>query len=561
MEFLGNLLGTIGALLFVFIGIGFCIFSHELGHFLAAKWRGLHIDAFSLGFRAFWRKKINGVEYRLGWLPFGGYVELPQVDATDAVPKAADGTELPRAKPLDRIITAFAGPLFNILSGLLLGCVVWFVGMPQDTPKMREITVLTIDEEGPEYKAGLRADDKIVRINGETFFNTWAEFVSRILFSIGEVEFDVVRGDQTLQVRFVPQENPRAPGNLRAEKIAYPFFTPLIPIEMIPEPGSPAAEAGVRPGDWLVAINDTPITDFAEYQSELDFAGNKPITLTIRRGSETLKLTATPKPIPDLGPEFTRYLVGVVFDREAPGVVAEVVPGTPAQAAGLLPGDRLVAVNGKTLQDSLQVFNAIQERKDTPFKLTYQRNGEDHTVEIAARKIVPHTLGVDITLRNHPTPIQQFVSTLDMSYKSLRGILVRLGNQFGLTEQTSSLKPSHMSGPLGMGLVLFNSVRQSSWISGIYFVVVISFALAIFNLFPLPVLDGGHILFGLIEIVIRRPLPTVVIKALTSIFITLLIGLMLYVTFTDTKRIYRNFVPQTELENSADGSTAETQQP
>ena len=120
LDFLMNVL----SLLFAFIAIGFCIFSHELGHFLAGKWRGLHIDAFSLGFKAFWKKKINGVEYRLGWLPFGGYVELPQVDAPDVVPKAADGTELPRAKPLDRLITAAAGPLFNIISGLLIGCIV-----------------------------------------------------------------------------------------------------------------------------------------------------------------------------------------------------------------------------------------------------------------------------------------------------------------------------------------------------------------------------------------------------------------------------------------------------
>ncbi|UKI30688.1 MAG: site-2 protease family protein [Lentisphaeria bacterium] len=136
-----------------------------------------------------------------------------------------------------------------------------------------------------------------------------------------------------------------------------------------------------------------------------------------------------------------------------------------------------------------------------------------HTVTLAARLISPHTIGVTISLLDHPTPIQQFVSTIDMSYKSLRGILVRLGNRLGLTEQTSTLKPSHMSGPLGMGLVLFNSVRSASLISGIYFVVVISFALAIFNLFPLPVLDGGHILFGLIEIVFRRPLPVVVVKS------------------------------------------------
>ena len=98
MEQLMDILLSIGALFFVFIAIGFCIFSHELGHFLAAKWRGMHIDAFSLGFRPFWRKKINGVEYRLGWLPFGGYVELPQVEG---VPLVADMSSMILSKPVD----------------------------------------------------------------------------------------------------------------------------------------------------------------------------------------------------------------------------------------------------------------------------------------------------------------------------------------------------------------------------------------------------------------------------------------------------------------------------
>ena len=159
METLLNILSIIGSLVFVFVAIGLCIFSHELGHFLAGKWRGLHIDAFSLGFKPFWRKKINGVEYRLGYLPFGGYVELPQIDATDEVPKSADGKELPRAKAIDRVITAVAGPLFNILFGLLAGTLIYFVGMPSDTAKMREMTVNHVDEKGPEYAAGLRKGD------------------------------------------------------------------------------------------------------------------------------------------------------------------------------------------------------------------------------------------------------------------------------------------------------------------------------------------------------------------------------------------------------------------
>lgn len=562
MEQFSNILLNIGSLLFAFIAIGFCIFSHELGHFLAAKWRGLHIDAFSLGFRAFWKKKINGVEYRLGWLPFGGYVELPQVDATDAIPKAADGTELQRAKPLDRMITAIAGPLFNILSGLLIACFVWWVGMPQDSPKMREITVLHVDEAGPEFAAGLRPDDVIVKVNGEPFFATWSQFVSKILFSIGKVELEIIRDGKPVKITYTPKENPNAPGSLRDEKIAWPYFTPMIPLEVFPEKGSPAAKAGVKAGDYLIAMNGIALLDYSEFQGGLDQAGATPVELTLRNAKgETRKVTVTPEPIPNLPPEFTRYLTGTMLGtkKNEPGIyLIDILPNSAALAAGLKIGDKLVSINGKKI-DAPQVFiQTLQELKDTPFELKIQRGGKEELFRFAARKISPHSIGVDITLRDHPTPIQQFVSTLDMSYKSLRGILIYAGNKFGLTEQTSSLKPTHMSGPLGMGMVLFNSVRHSSLISGIYFVVIISFALAIFNLFPLPVLDGGHVTFALIEMVIRRPVPTIIIKSLSTVFVVLLIGLMVFVTFSDGRRLYRGWFPQADTPTSIQTSPENT---
>ena len=543
-----DILLSIGALVFVFVAIGFCIFSHELGHFLAAKWRGMHIDAFSLGFRPFWRKKINGVEYRLGWLPFGGYVELPQVDATDAMPKAADGTELPRARAIDRILTAVAGPLFNILSGLLIACFVWWIGMPQDSPKMREITVLSVDPAGPEYAAGLRPEDKIIKINGEPFFSTWAQFVSKILFSIGKVELEVIRDGKPVTISYTPVDNPNAPGRLRSEKIAWPFFRPLIPLELVPEKDSPAEKAGIRPGDYVVAIDGMPIIDFDEFLFAINLAGDHPIKMTLRRGGENVDVTVRPEPVtPSPGPEFSRYMTGIFMqpgDEKGGVVIAGVMPYSAALAAGLKAGDRLLAVDGRKIASPAEFSETISRLKGTPFQLTWERDGKEQTATLAARLITPHTIGVTISLLDHPTPIQQFVSTLDMSYKSLRGILVRLGNRLGLTEQTSTLKPSHMSGPLGMGLVLFNSVKSASLISGIYFVVVISFALAIFNLFPLPVLDGGHILFGFVEIIFRRPLPVVVVKVLSTIFVTLLISLMLYVTFFDGKRIYHSIFPE-----------------
>ncbi len=536
MDVLVDWLLKAAAFLFVFFALGFCIFVHELGHFLAGRWRGLHIDAFSLGFKPFWRKKINGVEYRLGYLPFGGYVELPQVDATSEIPKAADGTELPRAKPLDRIITAAAGPIFNILGGLLLGCIVWAVGIPKDTPDMREITVHTVDERGPEYAAGLRAGDKIVKLNGKSFNCTWSEFNKELLFAVGEVELEVLRGGTPMTIRYTPKANPNAPAGLAREGIGWPYFVPLIPLELTPLPGSPAAQAGLRKGDVLLLLNGEAMPDFLTFAEKLPQTEATPVVLTVRRGTETLNLTVIPAPS---GP--ARPMVGVVWGGTQP-VIGQLIAGLPAEKAGLLPKDRFLAVNGNKVQTAADFSAAVAKLGTTPFELTYERNGETRKITLAARAITQHSIGVTLKLVGHPNPWQQFVSTLDMSYRSLRGILVGLGNKVGVTEQTSTLKPSHMSGPLGIGDVLYTSARTSPSYA-LYFMVILSFALAIFNLLPLPVLDGGHIVFGLYEMAVGKPMPTLVIKSLSTVFIVLLIGLMVFVTFSDGRRIVYRFLP------------------
>ncbi len=541
----------LGSVLFVFIAIGFCIFIHEFGHFVAAKMRGLHVDAFALGFRPFWRKKYKGVEYRLGYLPFGGYCEIPQVDATAEIPKSADGTELPRAKPLDRIITALFGPLFNIISGLLLACIIWIHGMPQDSPRMREIQVLEVEAESPEYLAGLRPGDRIVKINGESFFDTWSEFVKRILFTIGEVKLTVERDGKLLQISYLPQVNPNAPGALKTERMAWPFFRPLIPIEMMPRPGSPAAKAGITPGDYLISVNGEPVTDLVDFQLALNQTLGKPVKLTLRRGDQTVDVELSAIPVPGTPEESCVYQAGFTFNpMEKELKVLAVNPDYPAAKAGILVGDVITDVSGEAIDNPLKFSEILQKFKSEPVELTIRRDGKTEKLTLSAVKVIPLTIGVDFAIYDHPNPFQQFLSTIELSYKSLRGILVSAANRLHLTSQQSTINSSHMSGPLGMGLVLFNMV-QSSFILAVYFVVVISFALAIFNLLPFPVLDGGHILFGVIEIIIRGPVPQVIIKYLSAVFVALLISLMLYVTFFDGRRIYFQFFPEKPAETTA----------
>ena len=126
---------------YIFIGLevvllfNLLIAVHELGHFLAAKWRGLKIERFAIWFgKPIWKKKINGVEYALGCIPFGGYVALPQMATMEAIEGKSEtpAEELPNVSPLDKIIVAFAGPLFSFLLAIVFAVVVWGVGKPSN---------------------------------------------------------------------------------------------------------------------------------------------------------------------------------------------------------------------------------------------------------------------------------------------------------------------------------------------------------------------------------------------------------------------------------------------
>src|SRR5689334_6827932 len=136
------------------------IFVHELGHFLAARWRGLKIDRFAIWFgKPIWKKKINGVEYALGTIPAGGYVALPQMATMEIIEGKGEnsGQPLPPISALDKIIVAFAGPLFSFLLAFAFAVIVWRVGKPeQNLPDSTMSTMIGwVDPDGPAAKAGL----------------------------------------------------------------------------------------------------------------------------------------------------------------------------------------------------------------------------------------------------------------------------------------------------------------------------------------------------------------------------------------------------------------------
>lgn len=546
MEMFWEILRIVGAVVFAIFFLGMCVFVHELGHFLVAKWRGLHIIAFSLGFKKAWGKKINGVDYRIGWIPAGGYVDLPQIDTTD-VAKDEDGNELPPAKPLDRLLTAAAGPVFNILFGLLLGCVVWYFGMPAETPRYESMVVESLIVDSPEYRAGLRPGDEIVKFNGENFNYTWNDLKKEIMLAIGEVTLTVNRNGETLEITYQPTPNPYVAPELRRENIAIPFFEPKVPLAVRPMEDSPAERAGIINGDELVSVNGIELKDFSQLAFFVAEHGANELTLAVKRGKEIKNFTLVPEKMAlnPSAPDGEWNSGFLIYDNpEDKSVkVGFVVAGSPADKAGITDGDTIVEIDGQPVSGAVGLFEKIAGAGGVEHQLKIKRGEETFDVTVTPVKLGVYGVGVQLGMLEYPSPFKQFAYVWEMSFRSLRNISISLANKLNLTEQQSTVSARNLSGPLGIVSMMYKTAHYSL-ITGIYFVVFVSFALAIFNLLPLPVLDGGHIFFAAIELIFRHPVPKWLVKNLSLIFIVLLFSAMALLTMLDVMRL----VPPEEVE-------------
>src|SRR3954465_5778048 len=155
-------------LLEVLILFNLMIIVHELGHFLAVRWRGLVIEKFGIWFgKSLWKKTINGVEYSLGSIPAGGFVALPQLAPMEVMEGKVETPreQLPPISALDKIIVAFAGPLFSLLLALFFASVVWMIGRPVGETETKTIVGYVL-KDSPAEKAGLKPGDKIISVDG-----------------------------------------------------------------------------------------------------------------------------------------------------------------------------------------------------------------------------------------------------------------------------------------------------------------------------------------------------------------------------------------------------------
>src|SRR5947209_4609526 len=223
-------------LLEVLLLFNLLIFVHELGHFLAARWRGLKIDRFAVWFgKPIWQKEINGVTYCLGSIPAGGYVALPQMATMEAIEGKADSKadQLPPISALDKIIVAFAGPLFSLLLALVFASIVWAIGRPVNETETTR-TIGYVYKSSPAEAAGLHPGDIITKI-GDKPVRRWGgigdSVMWRIVSSEGEVlPVTVLRDGKEITLNTKPRVEKTEPWERKGLRQLQmePLQTPLV---------------------------------------------------------------------------------------------------------------------------------------------------------------------------------------------------------------------------------------------------------------------------------------------------------------------------------------------
>jgi len=436
------------------LALNLLIFVHELGHFLAARWRGMKVARFAIWFgKPIWCKKINGVEYALGWIPAGGYVSLPQMATMEAIEGKTEekSEQLPNVSPWDKIIVALAGPLFSFLLAVLFAVVVWQVGKPvsvgDDVPVLGWVT-----PDGPAWKAGLRPGDRIIAVNGEPVNHFGPPSQESIVWRV------ITSGGTNISITFTREDKPMDP-------------VTLVPFK--------------RETKW--------------YER--------------------------------------RALREISVEPTSEARVGAVITNSPADRAGLKPGDIVQAVDGQKIYSIRAVeYIARQMTNDgaRPAIFTVQRGAGEVQVSMLAQRPdsptnAPMMFGIawmDSTNRAlaKPTPWQQIVDSGKQIFATIGAVI----------SKHTDIGAQQLGGAV-MIIRVYSNFFQSDdgWRWVLWFSVVLNVNLALLNMLPLPVLDGGHILLSLIEIIRRRAVSPRLLNYIQSGFALLLISFMLWIAFYD----------------------------
>jgi regulator of sigma E protease len=540
------------------IMVGVLVVVHELGHFLVAKAFGIGAPTFSLGigpavFRLFrWR----GTDFVISALPVGGYVKLAGADAfgdEDADNQVDPSLDFMRRPVWQRLLVMLAGPGMNLLLPFVLFTAVLMFGEPQP-----DNSVGTVLPGSPAAALGLRPLDRIVAAASEPV-DTWTDLVTVLDDHVGEpVTLTIARGDREFEVvapgdavrmtkeGFVDTEHFGVWQSRRSSRIG------------VSDPTSPAARAGLVTGDGIVEVDGAAIRTFEELLAAL--SPDQPHQVVRVRALEgsvdraTITLTPDPSWQPDRvepDPNPWGLLHATLF-------VGEVLADSAAGVAGVRAADRFLSIDGTGVDCWADVLTLVKrttseakaEAEVRSLELHVVREGQELALTFTPR--VEREIVAGIVGFRPVMGVRQFGETYvdgpDISkYYSLPQAFGRASEEsFAVFERTLTVLGGLVFGDIriseGLGgpVEIFRVAGKSAEAGPFTYVRVmgmISISLGIFNLLPVPALDGGHIAVYAVEVVRGRPLSLRIRERIQMAGILALVALVLTVTVMDFHRL------------------------
>jgi regulator of sigma E protease len=437
------------------IVLGVLVAFHEFGHFLMARWVGVRVLKFSLGFGPkLIGRQIGETEYLVSAIPLGGYVKLFGEEESDATSPEEQKRSFSHQNLWSKVLIVFGGPGFNFLLAYLI-------------------------------------------------FAGWLATGAPL---------------------FVPS------------------FTELTPDVEALKPGSPADMAGLKVGDRVLRINEKDISTRTELFEAVAKSNGRPLTLDVRRAGQVKTLLVTPAAttIQDNGKAVTVYSLGI---EETAPVITAVMHGSPAKAAGFQEGDRVVAIDGQAVHTWSQMTGLVKENPNRPLRVDVSRDGQTVTLTVtpAPEKATVNGKTVEIGKIGVSGPGRSLIRSSNPVLAVWHG----LEATWGWTELTAvgiykmiagEISSKNIGGPLTIASISGEAGAQGMS-SVVFLIAILSINLGVLNLLPIPILDGGHLLFFFIEAVLRKPLGDRQRELAQQVGLLLLVCIMVFAFWNDIERL------------------------
>jgi regulator of sigma E protease len=515
----------ITALAFLFV-IGILVFVHEFGHFIVAKNAGVEVEKFSLGFGP----KIIGFKkgdthYMISAIPLGGYVKMKGENPDE--PLTNDPKEFSSRGVGVRAAIISAGPITNIIFAFIIMPLVYFIGIQVPAFLDKAPVAYWVAEESPAKAAGIQIGDRILAINGAEIDN-WEMFNLQNTLVSGASE---LKSDKEVTIRIERDKLLKEKTIIFKKGNSYMggigiYHKMNAQIAGIVD-GSPAQEAVLEPADIIKEINDTTIVHWVQMSEIITTHPGEEITLKIEREGSLLNYKITPDPTID-----------------------SIVKSSSADEAGLQVGDILHSINNEHVSNWKEELSGKGSFKDDELELKATRNGEQFTATVVLKE--NDAIGMTIAGKIGIMPLAETVLKRYGVLGSVKEGFKRTAAVISLTLLvlkklvTLNLSVKTLGGP-----IIIAKMSGAAAKSGIAFLLVftafLSINLGVLNLLPIPILDGGHLFFLLIELIMRKPLGVKTMEMIQKVGFALIILLFVTVTYNDIMRIiplkYLEFLP------------------